>query len=72
MDYQNNNINKKRICWGSIIAGIFTVMAVFFLLFILGSSLGVSMLSPKSDDIINGAGTTVLIWTVVSIILSLA
>lgn len=72
MDFQDDTIVKRRISWGSIIAGIFTVMAIFILLFILGSSLGISMISPKSNDIMNGAGTTVLIWTLVSILISLA
>lgn len=72
MDYQDYNIIKNRVCWAGIIAGIFTVMAVFFLLFVLGSSLGISMLSPKSKEIMDGAGTTVLVWNVVSIIFSLA
>ncbi len=72
MECQNNNVVIKSVSWGSIIAGIFTFMAVFILLFILGSSLGISMISPKSNDIINGSGTTIIIWTAVSILISLA
>ncbi|NIF58755.1 CAP-Gly protein [Enterobacter sp. Ap-916] len=63
---------NRRVSWGSIIAGVVTVIAVSLLLATLGSSLGFSMLSPKSDDVVNGAGKTVLIWSVISIVLSLA
>lgn len=63
---------NRRVSWGSIIAGVVTVMAVSLLLTTLGSSLGFSMLSPQSDDVINGSGKAVLIWSVISIVLSLA
>lgn len=63
---------NRRVSWGSIIAGVVTVMAVSLLLTTLGSSLGFSMLSPQSDDVINGAGKAVLIWSVISVVLSLA
>lgn len=63
---------NRRVSWGSIIAGVVTVMAVSLLLTTLGSSLGFSLLSPKSDDVINGAGKAVMIWSVISVVLSLA
>ncbi|HBN1710129.1 TPA: CAP-Gly protein [Escherichia coli] len=63
---------NKRVSWGSIIAGVVTVMAVSLLLTTLGSGLGFSLLSPQSDDVINGADKAVLIWSVISIVLSLA
>lgn len=63
---------NKRVSWGSIIAGVVTVIAVSLLLATLGASLGFSMLSPQSDDVINGADKAVLIWSVISIVLSLA
>lgn len=63
---------NRRVSWGSILAGVVTVMAVSLLLTTLGSSLGFSLLSPQSDDVINGAGKTVMIWSVISIVLSLA
>ncbi|MCX2195203.1 hypothetical protein [Pantoea agglomerans] len=37
---------NSRVSWGSIIAGVVTVMAVSLLLTTLGSSLGFSLLSP--------------------------
>lgn len=63
---------SRRVSWGSIIAGVVTVMAVSLLLTTLGSSLGFSLLSPQSDDIINGAGKAVIIWSAISVVLSLA
>ncbi|SFN52679.1 hypothetical protein SAMN05216516_109106 [Izhakiella capsodis] len=62
----------RRVSWGSIIAGVITAMAVSLLLTTLGTSLGLSMLSPQSEDMINGADTAVMIWSVISIVLSLA
>ncbi|MEQ0108087.1 MULTISPECIES: CAP-Gly protein [Klebsiella] len=63
---------KKRVSWGSIIAGVVTVMAVSLLLSTLGTSLGFSLLSPQSDDAINGADKAVVIWSIISIVFSLA
>jgi hypothetical protein len=63
---------SRRVSWGSIIAGVVTVMAVSLLLTTLGTSLGFSLLSPQSDDMINGADKAVLVWSVISIVLSLA
>lgn len=62
----------RRISWGSIIGGVITVLAISLLLSMLGTSLGLSMIQPQSDDISNGAGTTVLIWSVISVLISLA
>ncbi|WP_244664922.1 hypothetical protein [Candidatus Symbiopectobacterium sp. 'North America'] len=61
----------KTISWGSIIAGVVTVMAVSILLSTLGSSLGFTMVEPKSDDPVNGVGMAVGLWTVFSIVISL-
>ena len=48
---------NRSVSWGSVIAGVVTVMAVSLLLTTLGASLGFSLLSPQSDDVfINGAG----------------
>lgn len=63
---------SRRVSWGSIIAGVVTVLAVSLLLTTLGTSLGFSLLSPQSDDMINGADKAFLVWSVISIVLSLA
>lgn len=62
----------RRVSWGSIIAGVVTVTAISLLLTTLGTSLGLSLLSPKSEDMVNGAGWAVLAWSVVSVVFSLA
>lgn len=72
MEISNELALTKRVSWGSIIAGVVTVMAISLLLTTLGTSLGLSMLSPKSDDIVNGADTAVLAWSVIAIVISLA
>lgn len=72
MELTNDTELNKRVSWGSIIAGVVTVMSISLLLTTLGTSLGLSMLSPQSEDVINGADKAVLIWSVVSIVLSLA
>lgn len=72
MELTNDTELSKRVSWGSIIAGVVTVMSISLLLTTLGTSLGLSMLSPQSEDVINGADKAVLIWSVVSIVLSLA
>lgn len=69
---ENGMIIEKKISWGSVIAGVITVLAVSLLLSTLGTSLGFSIIDPTSDDPVNGAGTAVAIWSGVSIILSLA
>ena len=66
MDFRN------RISWGSIFAGVVTVLAISILLSLLGSSIGLFMLDPKSSHPASGVGTTVGIWTIVSLLISLA
>lgn len=72
MELRNELALTKRVSWGSIIAGVVTAMAISLLLTMLGTSLGLSMLSPKSDDIVNGADTAVLAWSVIGVVISLA
>ncbi|PWC20224.1 CAP-Gly protein [Brenneria roseae subsp. roseae] len=62
----------KKISWGSIIGGVVTVLAVSLLLSTLGTGLGFSIVDPLSDEPVDGVGTTVLIWSALSIIVSLA
>ncbi|MBB2458822.1 YrzE family protein [Escherichia coli] len=72
MKKENRMIAERKISWGSVIGGVITVLAVSLLLSTLGTSLGLSIIDPVSDDPINGAGTTVAIWSAISIIVSLA
>lgn len=70
------NINlrgiRNRISWGSIFAGVFTVLAISILLSLLATSVSLFMFNPTKDDPTAGIGTTVGIWTVVSLLISLA
>lgn len=66
------DFRRKRVSWGSIIAGVVTVFAVSILLSILGSSIGLFMFDPQSSDPTAGIGTTIGIWTVISLLISLA
>lgn len=72
MELKNDLTLTKRVSWGSIIAGVVTVLAVSLLLTTLGTSLGLTMLNPTSDDIVNGAGKAVLIWSIIGVVVSLA
>ncbi|RLM04312.1 CAP-Gly protein [Gibbsiella quercinecans] len=72
MEVANEFATVKKISWGSVIGGVITVLAVSLLLSTLGTSLGFSMVEPTSDDPVNGAGTAVVVWSAVSIIISLA
>lgn len=62
---------KDRISWGSIIAGVLTVLSISVLLSVLSSSIGLFMFNPTDAHPTSGIGTTVGIWTVISLIISL-
>nr|WP_113865333.1 CAP-Gly protein [Brenneria salicis]NMN93100.1 hypothetical protein [Brenneria salicis ATCC 15712 = DSM 30166]RBP65179.1 hypothetical protein DES54_10555 [Brenneria salicis ATCC 15712 = DSM 30166]RLM31681.1 CAP-Gly protein [Brenneria salicis ATCC 15712 = DSM 30166] len=72
MNISNELHVAKKISWGSIIGGVVTVLAVSLLLSTLGTGLGFSIVDPLSDEPVDGVGTTVLIWSALSIIVSLA
>ncbi len=61
-----NNRRCRRVSWGSIIGGVVTVLAVSFLLSLIGTSIGLFMLDPTDSEPFSGVGTSVGIWTVVS------
>lgn len=62
---------RHRISWGSIWGGVFTVLAISVLLSILSTSIGLFMFHPTADHPTAGIGTTVGIWTAISLIISL-
>ncbi len=62
---------RKRISWGSVFAGVVTVLAISILISILTTSISLFMFDPLSDEPTSGIGTTVGIWTVVALIISL-
>lgn len=72
MEIHKDAVLFRRISWGSVIAGVVTAIALSLLFTTLGTSLGLSMLQPKSEDIINGADKAVIAWSVISVVISLA
>lgn len=61
----------NSVSWGSVIGGIVTVLAVSILLSILSTSIGLYMIKPQSKHPTSGVGTTVGIWTAISLIISM-
>lgn len=64
--------NIHRVSWGSIVAGIFTVVAISLLLSTLGTSLGFTILDPYAEHPTQRIGITFLIWSALSLLISLA
>ncbi len=59
-----------NISWGSIFAGVVTFFALLFTFSLIGSAIGFGMVEPTSSNPLDGVGTGVIIWTVVTMILS--
>lgn len=63
--------DRRQASWGSIIAGVFTTMAVSLVMAVLGIAFGFTVIEPTSSEPFSGLGMTFGIWSVVSILLSL-
>ncbi|CAI3944249.1 unnamed protein product [Commensalibacter communis] len=59
---------QKRISWGSIIAGVFAVIAVYFALMMLSAG----VISPQTSDTASHIGKSFLVWTIIATLVSLA
>lgn len=59
-----------NISWGSIFAGVVTFFALLFTFSLIGSAIGFGMVEPTSSNPLDGVGTGVIIWTVVTMVLS--
>lgn len=71
--YEEKLVVQSQISWRSIFAGVISVLAISILLSLLGVALGFALLDPESaTDIGNGSGTAVTIWTIISLLLSMA
>lgn len=68
MNTYNVQTVQKRISWGSIIAGVFAVIAVYLALMMLGAAI----ISPQTSDTASHIGTTFLVWTIIITLVSLA
>lgn len=67
MNVHNTTTLQKRISWGSIIAGVFAVIAIYLALMMLGAAI----ISPRTSDTVSHIGTSFLIWTIVITLVSL-
>lgn len=62
----------QMISWRYIIAGVVVSLAVSILMGTLGVALGFTVVKPTSNSPLSGLGTTFGIWSVVSVLVSLA
>lgn len=60
-----------NISWAAIIAGIVTFLAFLVTFSLIGSAIGFGQVEATSSNPLDGVGTGLLIWTIVSFILSL-
>lgn len=70
MEQVNFDRLRRRVSWGSIFAGVVTVIAVSILISILVTSIGLFQFDPLSQDPTSGVGATVGIGTAISMIIS--
>lgn len=70
MEQFNSNRFRKRVSWGSIFAGVATVLAISILISILVTSIGLFKFDPLDNDPTAGIGATVGIGTAISVIIS--
>lgn len=61
----------NSVSWGSVFAGVVTVLAVSILLSLLSTSIGLYMIKPQSKHPGSGVGTTVGIGTAIALIISM-
>lgn len=60
-----------NISWGAIIAGLVSFFAIFFTLSLIGSAIGFGIVEPTSNNPLDGVGMGLIIWTIVTFVLSL-
>lgn len=60
------------ISWQSVIAGAITTLAISIIMGVLGVALGFTVVKPRSDHPLSGLGTAFGVWSVISVIASLA
>lgn len=72
-DYLGANEREAgyNLSWGSIFAGVVTFIALFMTFSLIASAIGFGMVEPTSNNPLDGVGTGLMIWTVVTLILSL-
>ena len=61
----------KNMSWGSIVAGVVTFFALLLTFSLIGSAIGLGVTDVTSDNPFDGVGTGLIIWGVLTLILSL-
>ncbi len=79
MKKKNNQTGFRRyfiseagfnVSWSSIIAGVVTFFSVMALLSLISSAIGFGMVEPTASNPFSGVGTGVIIWTVITMVVS--
>ncbi len=70
--FGGTDLDGKRLTWSGVVAGIFTFLAVFLTLSLIGFSIGLTTLNPLAENPLNHVGTNVTIWTIIALIISFA
>ncbi len=70
MEQVNFTPVRKRVSWGSIFAGVVTVLAISILISMLVTSIGLYLFNPTDSDPTSGISATVGIGTAISMIVS--
>ncbi|WP_034916127.1 MULTISPECIES: TIGR04086 family membrane protein [Erwinia] len=69
----NNGTPLKRISWSAIFAGVIISIVIYLLLSILGTAIGATTIDPlKEQNPLDGLGKGALIWTGLSMFISIA
>ena len=68
----NPNEAGYNIFWGAILVGVVTFLALLITFSLIGSAIGFGQVEATTNHPLDGIGTGLLIWTIVSFILSLA
>ncbi len=74
---KQNKITRKEevgfnISWSSILAGVVTFISMLLVFSLIGTAIGFGSVEPTSSNPLDGVTTGLLIWTIVSFVLSLA
>jgi len=69
----NTGIPLKRISWSAVFAGVIISIVIYLLLTILGTAIGATTIDPlKEQNPVDGLGKGALIWTGLSMLISIA
>lgn len=69
----NSGTPLKRISWSAVFAGVIISTVIYLLLSILGTAIGATAIDPlKEQNPVDGMGTGAIIWTGLSMLISVA